>query len=74
MRWTIATAVTAGILMAQGAEPAATATITVDVTNELGRIKPMHAVNNGPTVKKAGGDQKCGNFEDYRAARIPFDG
>ena len=72
MRWTIATAVTAGILMAQGAEPAATATITVDVTNELGRIKPMHAVNNGPTVKKAGGDQKCGNFEDYKAACIPF--
>ena len=32
----------------------------------------MHAVNNGPSVKKPGGDQKNGNFEDYKAARIPF--
>ena len=54
------------------AEPAATAFVTVDVTNVLQPVKPMHAVNNGPSVKKPGGDQKCGNFEDYKAARIPF--
>ena len=33
------------------AEPAATAFVTVDVTNEVRAIKPMHAVNNGPSVK-----------------------
>ena len=54
------------------AEPAATATVTVDPSVELGRIKPMHAVNNGPAVKKPGGDQKKGNFETYRDARIPY--
>ena len=54
------------------AEPAATALVTVDPTTELGPVKPMHAVNNGPAVAKPGGDQKRGNFEDYRAARIPF--
>ena len=32
----------------------------------------MNAVNNGPTVGKPGGDQLRGNFEEYRAARIPF--
>ena len=65
-----ATALSAGIAMA--AQPAATALVTVDFTNEIGAIKPMHAVNNGPSVKKPGGDQKNGNFEDYKAARIPF--
>ena len=55
-----------------GADPAATATITVDPTCEVGPIKPMHAVNNGPSVKKPAGDQVVGNFEDYKAARLPF--
>ena len=56
---------------AMAAEPAAL--VTVDVAREVGPIKPMHAVNNGPAVKKANAnDQKRGNFEDYRAARIPF--
>jgi len=54
------------------AEPSAAAFVAVDVTNVVRSVKPMHAVNNGPTVKKPGGDQKCGNFEDYKAARIPF--
>ena len=54
------------------AEPAATAIVTVDVTNEVGAIKPMNAVNNGPSVKKPGGDQKNGNFDDYKALRIPY--
>jgi len=54
------------------AEPAATATVTVDPGAELGPVKIMHAVNNGPSVAKPGGDQKCGNFEDYKALRIPY--
>ena len=54
------------------AQPAATALVAVDVTRSLGAVKPMHAVNNGPAVKHPGGDQKRSNFEDYRAARIPF--
>ena len=58
-------------LAASAAEPAAAAFVTVDFTNAVRTVKPMHAVNNGPTVKKPGGDQKCGNFEDYKAARIP---
>ena len=56
----------------KAAEPAALAFVTVDFTNEVGTIKPMNAVNNGPSVKKPGGDQKNGNFEDYRALRIPY--
>ena len=65
-----AAALSAGIAMA--AQPAATAFVTVDFTNEVRAIKPMHAVNNGPSVKKPGGAQKNGNFEDYSALRIPF--
>ena len=63
-------------MMAAGAafaaEPAAKAEVTVDFKNEIGPVKLMNAVNGGPTVKKPGGDQKKGNFEDYKAARIPF--
>ena len=54
------------------AQPAATALVTVNLGEELGPIRPMNAVNNGPAVKKPGGDQVRGNFEDYKAARIPF--
>ena len=63
-------ALSAGIVMA--AQPAATALVSVDLSKEEGPVKLMHAVNNGPSVKKPGGDQKNGNFEDYKAARIPF--
>jgi hypothetical protein len=48
------------------------ARVTVDMTKEIGPIKLMNAVNNGPAVQKPGGDQLRGNFEDYKAARIPF--
>lgn len=54
------------------AEPCAQATIVIDQTQKLGAIKPMHAVNNGPSVKKPGGDQMVGNFDDYCNARFPF--
>ena len=56
----------------KAAEPMATAEVTVDVGTTLGPVKPMHAVNNGPSVAKPGGDQKRGNFTEYRAARIPY--
>ena len=59
-------------LSTQAAQPAATAFVTVDLAKEIGPVKVMNAVNNGPVVKKPGGSQKCGNFEDYKAARIPF--
>ena len=54
------------------AQPAATAVVTVNPAQALGPVKPMHGVNNGPVVKKPGGDQVRGNFEDYKAARIPL--
>ena len=67
------------IIMAAGAsgmlgaaQPATTALVNVDVASAVGPIKRMNAVNNGPAVKKPGGDQVRGNFEDYKAARIPF--
>jgi len=55
-----------------GAEPAAEAVVTVDVAKEVGPIRLMNAVNNGPSIKKPGGDQKRGNFETYKAARFPY--
>ena len=72
-RMWLAAAAAAAAGGAMAAEPAAEAFISVDLTREIGAIKPMHAVNNGPTVPKARvNDQKRGNFIDYRAARLPF--
>ncbi len=68
--WCGAAALAGMSLLAQ--EPAATATFTVDLGKELGVIKPMNAVNNGPTVSPVGGDQKKGNFEEYAALEIPL--
>ena len=50
----------------------ASALVKVNPEKELGPIKPMHAVNNGPSVANPAGDQVRGNFEEYRAAHIPF--
>ena len=72
MKYLMVSAAATFLIAANAAEPAATALVTVGFTNEVRAIKPMHAVNNGPSVKKPGGDQKNGNFEDYKAARIPF--
>lgn len=44
--------------------------ISIDFSKEIGKIKVMHAVNNGPCV--AGKDQTRGNQDDYKAARIPY--
>lgn len=47
--------------------------VSVRPTEELGPVKDMHAVNNGPSVKyKSADDQMRGNFEDYRSMRTPF--
>ena len=47
--------------------------VTVDPGAVVGPVKDMHAVNNGPSVKKlAKDDQMRGNFEEYRALRTPF--
>ena len=44
--------------------------VTVDTAKEIGPVKVMNAVNNGPS--KARADQSRGNFADYRALRIPY--
>ena len=45
-------------------------TVKIDYSNSVGKIKVMHAVNNGPVV--AGKDQTRGNENSYKAARIPY--
>ena len=45
-------------------------TVKIDYSKNIGNIKVMHAVNNGPVV--AGKDQTRGNEISYRAARIPY--
>lgn len=59
-------------LLAGAAEPGTVAFVTVDPAQELGPIKLMNSVNNGPAVAPVRGDQKRGNFEAYRAARFPM--
>ena len=44
--------------------------VKVDFTNEVGKIKPEHCVNNGPLVGISA--QKRSNFDTYKAARIPY--
>lgn len=64
----------AGLLVCEAfaIEPMSTAEIVVDVGAIIGPIKPMNAVNNGPRLKSPAGDQKRGNFNEFRAARIPY--
>lgn len=45
--------------------------ITIDVGRSIGKIKPMHCVNNGPI--KARTDQVRGNFDTYKALEIPYE-
>ncbi|MBQ8357992.1 MAG: hypothetical protein IJX39_09340 [Clostridia bacterium] len=47
------------------------ATVQVDFQHMLGRIKPMHAVNNGPT-RGSRMFPKTGTFEAFRESGIPF--
>lgn len=44
--------------------------IEVDFDSEVGKIKMMNAVNNGPVV--AGSDQTRGNQDTYKALKIPY--
>ena len=46
------------------------ANITIDFNKVSGKIKNMHSVNNGPLAKK--NDQTRSNFDDYKAAKIPY--
>ena len=43
--------------------------VTVDTSVEVGKIKVMHAVNNGPHIGKL--DQYKSNEHSYRTARSP---
>lgn len=44
--------------------------ITINLSKDCGKIKPMHAVNNGPVRPRS--DMSSGNFENYKAARFPY--
>ena len=44
--------------------------VTVDTSVEVGKIKVMHAVNNGPHIGKL--DQYKSNEHSYKTARIPY--
>ena len=56
------------------------ANVSVKFNQTVGKIKPMHAVNNGPSCKVGNhtggwGDpakERNGNLEEYRAAGIPY--
>ena len=43
--------------------------VTVDFAASCGRIKPMNALNNGPSGSRV---RKTSNFDAYAAAKIPF--
>ena len=45
-------------------------TVFVDFSTPCGHIKPLNATNNGPL--RCGTYHALSNFEDYRAARIPY--
>ena len=45
--------------------------ITVDFSKPLGKVKPMHSVNNGPVYKFAA-DQRITNIDHFKAAGIPY--
>ena len=45
--------------------------VSIDFKKITGRIKPMHAVNNGP-IGASAVEQTRGNFGEYKAARIPY--
>ena len=46
-------------------------TVTVNFAKPVGKMKPMHAVNNGPVYKFAE-DQRITNLPAYKAAGIPY--
>lgn len=46
--------------------------LTVDFSKSDGRIKPMHAINNGPRKGVGFGRQKTTGFDAWRSAGIPY--
>lgn len=64
-----ATAFLGALFAAAGA--CAEIAVLIEPTEEVGPIKVMNAVNNGPQ-KPRDSDQTCGNFEFFKAARIPY--
>ena len=45
--------------------------VTVDLSKTIGKIKPMHATNNGPKHKFAA-DQRVSNLGAFKEAGIPY--
>lgn len=45
--------------------------IRIDFSKDVGAVKPMHSVNNGP-IYKFTEDQRITNIHHYRAAGIPY--
>ena len=45
--------------------------VKIDFTKSVGKIKPMHATNNGPVYKFAS-DQRITNIDAFRDAGIPY--
>ncbi len=46
--------------------------LTFDLSKRGGSFKPMNAVNGGPWHRRYTNDQWRSNFEEYKAARIPY--
>ena len=46
--------------------------VTVDMGKSVGRVKPMHCVNNGPEHRLNAQDQEESNLGLYKAAGIPY--
>ena len=46
--------------------------IKFDLNKTYGKFRVMNAVNNGPVHKRHANDQKRSNFEEFKAARIPY--
>lgn len=47
-------------------------TLKFDLTKEYGKFKPLNATNGGPWHKRFTKKMYHSNFEDYKAARIPY--
>lgn len=47
-------------------------TLKFDVTNKMGSFKILNATNGGPWHKRHAQDQWRSNFEEYKAAKIPY--
>ena len=45
--------------------------ISVNFKNTVGKVKPLHATNNGP-VHKFNADQRISNIDSWKAAGIPY--